>query len=247
MTADGLESGGVELSIVIPAYNEEGRLRGSVADAGPYLDGRNGSVEVVVVENGSTDQTARIADELAAADPRVRVVHLPRRGKGLAVREGVFASRGQAIVEFDADSAVPIQYVDLLLMALESGADVAIGSREGPGAKRIGEPAHRHLMGRVFNWLVQRLALPGLNDSQCGFKAFRRPVALDLFRAQTIEGWAFDIEVLFVARRRGYVIREVPITWYYRPSSRVRLVRDTIAMVRELLMIRWNDMRGRYG
>lgn len=241
------ESSLVELSVVIPAYNEEQRLARCIAEVGPYLDAFAGTVEVLVVENGSTDRTPRLADELAAKDPRVRAMHLPERGKGLASRQGVLASVGRIVVLCDVDFSMPVEQATRLIRSIADGADIAIASREAPGSQRIGEPLHRHLIGRVFNWLVQRLALPGLNDSQCGFKAFRRPVARDLFEKQTVNGWAFDIEVLYIARRRGYTIREVPITWRYAASSRVVLVRDTIGMLRELLMIRWNAMRGRYG
>jgi hypothetical protein len=141
---------------------------------------------------------------------------------------------------------MPVEEISLLLSGLHEGADIAIGSREAPGARRIGEPAHRHVMGRVFNWLVRAVAVPRIADTQCGFKAFRGAVARDLFARQRIDGWAFDVEVLFLAGQLGYSIKEVPITWRYDPSSRVRAVRDTIAMMRELLAIRWNAMRGMY-
>lgn len=237
----------VDLSVVIPAYNEAQRLGQTVADLQAYLDGQPGSAEIVVVENGSTDQTAPIADQLAVSDERVRVIHLRSRGKGLAVRAGMLAGSGKVLVAFDADAAVPPQQLPAVVDLVRSGVDIAIGSREAPGARRIGEPPHRHVMGRVFNTLVRWLALPGLDDTQCGFKAFRREAAQDLFSRQTIGGWGYDVEVLFVGRKRGYSIREVPVTWYYGPSSRVRPVRDTIAMVRELLVIRMNAMRGQYG
>jgi len=150
------------------------------------------------------------------------------------------------VVFCDADFSMPVEEVRDLCSSIESGADIAIASREAPGSRRIGEPWRRHFMGRVFNWLVRVLALPGLSDSQCGFKAFRREVAMDLFRRQVIDGWAFDVEVLFIARRRGYSVKEVPITWRYDPSSRVRPVRDTLSMLGELIRLRLNAARGRY-
>lgn len=199
------------------------------------------------MDNGSADRTPQVVEKLAAADRRVRAVHLPQSGKGRAVRAGVLDSVGSQVLICDVDFSMPVEELGLLLDALDRGADVAVASREAPGARRIGEPWWRHVMGRVFNWIVQRLALPGLNDTQCGFKAFRGDVARDLFRRQCIDGWAFDVEVLYLARRLGYTIVEAPITWRYDPSSRVRLARDTIGMLREVLMIRWNAMRGQYG
>jgi dolichyl-phosphate beta-glucosyltransferase len=147
----------------------------------------------------------------------------------------------------DADFSMPVEQISRLLAGIDNGADIAIGSREAPGAQRIGEPRHRHLMGRVFNWLVGVVAVPRIDDTQCGFKAFRGNAAHELFARQRIDGWAFDVEVLFLASRGGYRIVEVPITWRYDPSSRVRPVRDTIAMMRELVAIRLNAMRGLYG
>lgn len=237
----------LDLSIIIPAFNEERRLPNTIVGLRGYLDSDKTRNEVLIVENGSTDATLAIAQKAARADQRFHAIHLPHRGKGQAIRVGVKASRGDIVVLCDADFSMPVEEITLLLGAVEGGADVAIGSREAPGARRIGEPALRHLMGRVFNGLVRLVAVPGLGDTQCGFKAFRGSVARDLFARQRIDGWAFDVEVLFLAARSGYTIREIPITWRYDPSSRVRPVRDTIAMMRELLAIRRNAMRGLYG
>jgi len=237
----------LDLSIIIPALNEEARLPNAITELRGYLDANAAHTEVLIVENGSTDQTLAIARHAAETDARFRAVHLSHRGKGRAIREGVKASRGRVVVLCDADFSMPVEEISQLLGTVEDGADIAIGSREAPGAQRIGEPAHRHLMGRVFNWLVRVIAVPGIADTQCGFKAFRGEVARNLFGRQRIDGWAFDVEVLFLARRSGHTIREVPITWRYDPSSRVRAVRDTIAMMRELISIRWNAMRGLYG
>jgi dolichyl-phosphate beta-glucosyltransferase len=245
--SEGASVAPLDLSIIIPAFNEETRLPRAIAGLRSYLDASAHGTEVLIVENGSADRTFQIAGEAADADDRFRVLHLPQRGKGRAIREGVRASRGRSIVLCDADFSMPVEEILVLLNAVHDGADVVIGSREAPGAHRIGEPAHRHLMGRVFNWLVRVVAVPGIEDTQCGFKAFRGEVARDLFARQRIDGWAFDVEVLFLAARRGYTIREVPITWRYDPSSRVRPVRDTIAMMRELVAIRRNAMRGLYG
>lgn len=236
----------IDLSIVIPAFNEEDRLPAAFREVRRFLDGQGLSCEIIIVENGSTDRTPQIARDEAADDPCCHVINVVQRGKGRAVRHGMLASRGRIAMYCDADFSMPVEEVPLLLQALEGGADIAIASREAPGSRRVGEPYRRHLMGRVFNRVVRTLVVPGIQDTQCGFKAFKREVAHDLFRLQRVDGWAFDVEVLFLAMRRGYTVREVPITWRYDPSTRVRPVRDTIAMLREVLMIRWNAMRGRY-
>ncbi|MSQ23600.1 MAG: glycosyltransferase family 2 protein [Chloroflexi bacterium] len=238
----------VDLSIVIPAYNEADRLPPTIDQLLIYLDTQAWSAEIVIVENGSTDGTLEVAQSLAARDVRIRALHLDGRGKGLAVRAGMLAAFGKYLLEFDADASVPADQIPALLKELDAGADIAIGSREAAGAQRVGEPSHRHLMGRVFNLLVRWLALPGISDSQCGFKAFRRSAAQDLFQRQLIDGWGFDVEILYIARSRGYRIQEVPVVWYYGTSSKIegRLVHNTFAMLKELLVIRRNAMRGRY-
>jgi dolichyl-phosphate beta-glucosyltransferase len=235
-----------DLSIIVPAYNEERRLPDAIEKLTCYLDEQALSAEVLLVENASTDRTPAIADEAAGRDPRFRSIHLDVRGKGSAVRRGALQSKGRIVVFCDADFSMPVEEISQLSRAIEEGADVAIGSREVSGSRRIGEPWRRHLMGRVFNTLVRILAVPGISDTQCGFKAFSHAAAQDLFRRQLVDGWAFDVEVLFLARRRRYDIREVPITWRYDASSRVRPVHDTIAMLRELMVIRWNNLVGRY-
>jgi glycosyltransferase involved in cell wall biosynthesis len=236
----------IDLSIVIPAYNEERRLPDAIRTVTSFLDTHDFRAEVLLVENGSRDRTAQIADGAAAADARLRALHVALPGKGRAVRAGMLDGRGRVVVFCDADFSMPVDEICRLYETVNAGADVAIGSREVAGARRIGEPWRRHVMGRVFNLLVRILAVPRLEDTQCGFKAFRHEAAQDLFRRQTINGWAFDVEVLFLASRRGYQVREVPITWRYDASSRVNPLRDTIAMLRELLIVRWNAWRGIY-
>jgi glycosyltransferase involved in cell wall biosynthesis len=243
----GLVADAPEISVVVPAFNEERRLPNAISQLTAYLAATPLVAEVLIVENGSVDRTPEIGNEAAAKDGRFKSLHVRDRGKGRAVREGMLAARGQVVVFCDADFSMPVEGISDLNAAVLDGADIAIASREAPGAHRIGEPWRRHLQGRVFNWLVRIFALPGLQDTQCGFKAFRRDVAQDLFRRQMLDGWAFDVEVLFLARRRGYRIHEVPITWWYDASSRVSPVRDTIAMLRELVTIRWNAMLGKYG
>ncbi len=236
----------VFLSIVIPAHNEAHRLPGTLERVLAFLRTQPYTAEVLVVENGSQDDTWAIAQDFAARYPHLHAIQEPQRGKGLAVRRGMLAARGRYRFMADADLSMPIEELPRFLPPRLTDFDIAIASREGPGAVRYNEPAYRHLIGRMFNLMVQGLALPGLRDTQCGFKCFRAEVAEDVFRYQTLMGMSFDVEVLFIARRRGYRIVEVPIPWYFDPDSRVRLVQDSLRMAWDLLSIRWNALRGRY-
>jgi glycosyltransferase involved in cell wall biosynthesis len=234
------------VSIVIPAYNEAERLPATLMQLGQFLRAEDYRAEVVVVDDGSSDDTAGVVERAAAADPLLRLVRAPHRGKGAAVRRGMLEARGAARVMCDADLSMPAYELPKLLAPLAAGADVALATREGAGARRIGEPELRHLMGRVFNTLVRLFAVPGLHDTQCGFKAFTAASAEALFGRGTIDGFGFDVEVLYLARKRRLRLVEVPIAWYYQASSRVSPVRDTIRMVRDVLRVRWNDARGSY-
>jgi dolichyl-phosphate beta-glucosyltransferase len=234
------------LSIIIPAHNEEHRLPGSLDKIVAFLGRQDYQAEVIVVENASQDNTAGVVKEFMVRYPFISLIEEKRRGKGLAVKRGILAGRGQYLFICDADLSMPIEEVAKFLPPQLQDYDVAIASREVEGARRYGEPAYRHLMGRVFNFLVRLLAVPGFQDTQCGFKCFRREVAHDIFPYQTMGGWGFDVEVLFIARKRGYRIVEVPINWYYSPSSRISPIKDTFSMLRELLKVRLNDWRGIY-
>lgn len=234
------------LSVVIPAFNEADRLPTSLAQLRAYLEGRQEPCEVLVVDDGSTDGTAEVVADWSRRWPAVRLVRGRHRGKGAAVREGVLVAKGTYVALADADFSMPAEEFERFRQTLMEPGDIAIGSREAKGSRRIGEPAYRHIMGRAFNALVRALLLPGIQDTQCGFKYLRRAVAVELCRKQTVDGWAFDVELLYIARLRGYRAREVPISWYYMPGSRVHPLRDTIAMVRDVLTIRFNGARGRY-
>jgi dolichyl-phosphate beta-glucosyltransferase len=234
------------LSIVIPAHNEEKRLPPSLIKIQNFLAAQPYSAEVVVVENGSQDRTLEIAQELARQAPFIRVLHEEMRGKGLAVRRGMLEARGEYRFICDADLSMPIEQVNRFLPPALPGPDVVIGSRETTGAIRYDEPTYRHLIGRVFNTLVRWAALPGLQDTQCGFKCFHQAAAEDIFCRQTLPGMSFDVEALFIARRLGYRIQEVPIDWYFDPDSRVRLVQDSLRMFVDLLTIRRNAVQGLY-
>jgi dolichyl-phosphate beta-glucosyltransferase len=234
------------LSIIIPAHNEERRLPPTLKAIDAFLDHQPYKSEVLVVENGSQDQTAVVVEAYAADHPRVRLLSEHGRGKGLAVRRGMLAAEGQYRFVCDADLSMPIDELPKFLPPLAGDYEVAIGSREVAGARRFNEPAFRHIQGRVFSGLVKRFALPGFEDTQCGFKCFRAQAAEDLFRVQRFDGMSFDVEVLYIAQKRGYRITEVPIDWYYRAESRVQPLADPLHMLADILTIRRNWRAGLY-
>jgi len=247
------------LSVVIPAYNEAARLPQTLARICAYLARRPAPAEVIVVDDGSRDGTAQVVETLACAPSTVRLIRNDHRGKGYAVRTGMLAARGRIVLFTDADLSAPIEDVELLLPWFDQGYSVVIGSRVGGGAdlQRIHAPPLRRVMGRAFNWLVRLLALRGIHDTQCGFKAFRDDAAQELFSRMRLYSddtprvrggmlTAFDVEVLFIARKRGYRIREVPVHWRYGVGTKIHVVRDSWRNFRDVLQVRWNDLRGRY-
>lgn len=234
------------LSLVIPAYNEGERLPNTLPAVAEFLESQPYLSEVILVNNNSSDNTREVAEEFAGSRPYFHVLDELKQGKGAAVRTGMEAAKGEYIFMADADFSMPVEEINKFLPPRLGTYDVAIGSREAPGAVRYNEPEYRHFMGRVFNLYVKVLAIPGFEDTQCGFKCFRREIARDILPYQTIDGWAFDVELLFIALRRGYHIEEVPVQWYFGENSRVSPVRDTINMIREVLRIRYNGFTGRY-
>jgi glycosyltransferase involved in cell wall biosynthesis len=233
------------LSIVIPAHNEETRLPRALGQAFAFLENQDYASEVVVVENASSDRTLEVVQTSARNFPNLRVLHNDQPGKGRAVRRGVLEARGEYRFIADADLSMPVEEINRFLPPACS-CDIAIASREAPGAVRYGEPSYRHFTGRVFNFFIRTLVLPGLQDTQCGFKCFRAAVADDVFRLQTLTGWSFDVEILYVARRRGYTINEIGIPWYYNLGSKVNVLHDSWRMFFDLLTIRRNARRGVY-
>lgn len=229
------------LSLIVPAYNEERRLLTSLRQIKAYLQRQSYPSEVIVVDDGSVDGTAEVVETFMSEYTSLHLVRAVHGGKGHACKQGIFHSRGQWLFLCDADLSMPIAELSSFVPLFNQRAPILIASRELPASQRYGEPWYRHLMGRVFNALVQMLAVRGIQDTQCGFKCFRADVARDIFRVQRISGWGFDVEVLFVARKRGYDIIEVPINWYYRSHSKVHPLRDTIHMFREVWQVRWND------
>ena len=237
------------LSIVIPAHNEESRLPPSMARIDAFLKTQPFAAEVIIVENGSRDRTYDIALECAREYVYARVIQSPDnlRGKGLAVKQGMLAASGEWRFICDADLSMRIEDLRLFLPPATEGYDIVIASREAPGAVRVDEPEYRHLMGRVNNFIIKAAAIKDFEDTQCGFKMFSGRVAEDLFAVQRMNGIGFDVELLFIAKRRGYKVKEVPITWYFDPYSTMRLWDDSVKMLREIWQIRRNWRRGFYG
>jgi len=234
------------LSIIIPAFNEAERLPETLRKINTYLSTQDFSTEIIVVENGSTDGTYTIAINMQGEICCLTVLHENHRGKGRAIRQGMFIARGEYRFICDADLSMPIEEIANFMPSAELSASIAIGSREAPGAVRYDEPQYRHLVGRAFNWFVRILLLPGLTDTQCGFKLFREDAANAIFPRLTISGWTFDVEALFIARKLGFKIVEIPIHWHHHPHSTVKVLRDSLQMGIDLLKIRLNDLRGRY-
>lgn len=234
------------LSIVIPAHNEEARLPPTLRQIDAFLSAQAFEAEVIVVENGSTDRTVAVAEAFAREHPYVRVIQAEVRGKGLAVKVGMLAARGAYRFICDADLSMRIEDVVKFLPPHSDGYDLIIASREGPGAQRVGEPEYRHLIGRVNNWIIKLTAVRGFEDTQCGFKMFTQAAAEDLFGVQQMTGIGFDIELLFIAKKRGYRIKQVPIVWYFDPDSRMRLVGDSLHLLVEIWQLRRNWQGGVY-
>ena len=233
------------LSLIIPAHNEETRLPRAMGQVFGFLENQPYSSEVIVVENGSQDRTLEIARKFAGHFPTLTVLHVDLAGKGRAVREGVLKARGEYRFVADTDFSMPVENLNRFLPP-QCESEIAIASREVRGAHRYDEPAYRHLTGRIFNFWIRLLVLPDLEDTQCGFKCFRSAVAEEIFCFQTLTGWAFDVELLAIARRRGYSITEIGIPWYYTPGSKVNILRDSWRMFFDLLAIRRNVRQGKY-
>jgi dolichyl-phosphate beta-glucosyltransferase len=242
-----------EVSVVIPAYNEERRLQTTILDVSHCIANLDGHPdwEIIIADDGSTDDTAALVRRLHEVDNRVKLLSLPHRGKGSTVRSGILDSRGEIVLFTDADLATPIFEAEKLFATLRSGADVAIGSRAAKGAQRLDEPFYREAMGYVFHFAVQSLLMHQFTDTQCGFKAFRREAAQDIFSRLALYNdespvldraavTGFDVEVLFLAVYLGYIVEEVPVEWHYRSDSKVSPVRDSFELFRDVLRVRSN-------
>ena len=254
--ADSTRQAVSSLSLIIPAYNEATRIAKTIREAVAWLTGQPFATELIVVDDGSDDGTAAIAEGTVAELGHGRVLRTAHGGKAAAVHAGMLTATCDQIAFSDADLATPLPYLTDLRAALAAGCDIAIGSREGAGARRVGEPSYRHVMGRVFNGLVRLLLVPEVHDTQCGFKLFRAEVARDLLSrsrlycdGEQISGprvTAFDVELLTIARLHGYRICPVPVVWSYGEGSKVRPARDTWHNVRDVLNVWIAAKRGRY-
>ena len=235
-------------SIILPAYNEGVRIGATLDNLLAYIRQRNWDAEVIVVNDGSTDDTAKIVRERAQCNPALRLIENPgNRGKGYSVRHGMLQADGDIALFSDADLSSPIEEADKLFAAIAGGADVAIGSRwVDPKLQLRPQPLYRRIFGRIFN-LALRLIL-GLNfkDTQCGFKAFTRRSAQTIFPLQQVERWGFDPELLFIAEKLGFTVKEIPVAWSHREGTRINPLVDGMKMFGEMLVIRWNSFCGKY-
>ncbi len=242
---------GPELSIVIPAYNEERRLGRALSRIRDYFANRpagTAGVEIVVVDDGSTDATARIVQEIARENPCVRLVsNEANRGKGFSVRRGMLEARGHVALFTDADLSAPIEESEKLFAAIRAGNDVAIGSRAlDRSLIAVRQSRLREIAGMIFNGFVRLFTGLPFYDTQCGFKAFARERCRIIFEQQRIEGFGFDPEILFLAKRHGLRAGEVPVRWAHDAATKVHVVRDSLKMLGDLVYIRWNSLAGRY-
>jgi len=238
----------VDLSIVIPAYNEEFRVVPTIRKIVNYCRGQGRAFEVILVDDGSRDGTSAVGRLLSEELHELRLIRLAaNHGKGYAVRTGVVNAVGRTVLFADADGSTPIGEIERLEAALDQGADVSVGSRalRAEGIQ-VQARLYRRLIGRTFHYLVERLADAGVKDTQCGFKLFRSAVAQDLFSRMQMNGFSFDVEVLVMARRRGYTIAEVPVNWAHQPGSKVRLTSDSLRMATDLFRIRAHWLWGEY-
>lgn len=244
------------LSVIVPAYNEEPNFKkGTISEVSEYLGKQPYLYEIIIVDDGSEDATAKLADDFAKKHKNVRVIKNPHQGKAETVKTGVLAAKGELILFTDFDQATPISEIEKLLPFFPE-YDIVIGSRQLAGAKREKEPFYRHWMGLVFNLVVQTLAVRGIWDTQAGFKCFKGEIAKELFGKLKVYGQgkkvkgalvtAFDVELLFIAKKKGYKIKEVPIVWHHVATSRVDPIKDSVRMFRDVLKVRLNDLRGVY-
>lgn len=237
-----------KLSVVIPMYNETRRMPKTLPRLAKYFRGQDYSVEFVVVDDGSTDETAKMARELLGESSDVRVIEeRPNRGKGHAVKVGMLAADGEFVLFTDADLSTPPAEIEKFWEWFDKGYDVVIGSRKMAGAVlERHQPLWRESMGKVFTWLTNRIATRDISDITCGFKCFTHDAAQKLFSRSIIDDWSFDAEVLFIAQKHKMKIKEVPVHWHDETGTKVRVIRDAARAFAGLLRIRRNGMSGKY-
>ncbi|MBX4187015.1 MAG: glycosyltransferase family 2 protein [Candidatus Doudnabacteria bacterium] len=237
----------VKLSVIIPAYNEEKRIERTLLDVDGYLEKQNYEYEIIVIDNNSNDRTSEVVKKLEATTVQnARVILETTRGKGAAVRRGMFEAKGEYCVFMDADNATPISEIEKFWTHLESGVEVVIGSRyQNPDTVKIKQPAYKVLLSRLSNILIQVVLIPHIKDTQCGFKAFKGTAAKEIFKHVTIFGWAFDMELLAIALKLSYRIKEVPVSWEEHGGSHVPL-KAYLQSLRDLFIIKGNALTGKY-
>jgi len=234
------------LSVIIPAYNESGRIIATLRSLSRYLLSQSYTWEVITVDDGSEDDTAEIVEQWSAGRDSFKLERIRHAGKGAAVRHGMLVAQGEYRFMCDADLAMPIDHLSDFLRYMSEGNDIVIGSRQIAGANRYDEPQSRHLLGRAFNKVVQMLAVRGFHDTQCGFKCFSAAAADTLFPLQHTTGWGFDVELLFLAKKQGMCVLEIPIDWRHDSDSRLNPASAGLNMLRDVLGVRWRSMLGRY-
>ena len=244
----GIVSHYPKYSIVIPAFNESGRIPATLESMIASVRANAWDAEVIVVNDGSTDSTAKFVRDMAATAPELRLIENPgNRGKGYSVRNGVLHALGDIVMFTDADLSAPIDEAERLFAAIADGADIAIGSRWlESGRQTHRQPLYRQFFGRCFNAVCRMVMQLPFADTQCGFKAFTRAAAQTVFQLQTIERWGFDPEILFIALKRGFKIQEVPVSWAHDERTRMSYLRDGMQMLKELAIVRWNALTGHY-
>ena len=235
----------MDLSIVIPAYNEEKRILTTLGKTLEFLQQRSWSYELLAVDDGSADRTAEIVIDAAEGGTRVQLVQIPHRGKGAAVQAGMLATNATWRFMCDADLSMPADQIDRFFVTEDPAYDIGVGSREAPGSRRIDEPWRRHVIGRVYNYAARLIAVRGLDDTQCGYKMYRGELAESIFGSQTFPGFGFDVEVLFLAQKQGALMEEIAIDWYYRQESKVSLIGGALGFV-DIFRVRLNNLRGVY-
>jgi len=235
-------------SIVIPAYNESARIPATLEAVVAAIRANDWRAEVIVVNDGSTDSTARLVQDFALRAPEIRLLENPgNRGKGYSVRAGILDAQGDIVMFTDADLSAPMDEAGRLFGAISAGADIAIGSRWlESGRQTHRQPLYRQIFGRCFNAVCRMVMQLPFADTQCGFKAFTRAAAQTVFQLQTIERWGFDPEILFIAIKRGFRVVEVPVSWAHDERTRMSYLRDGLQMLKELAIVRWNALTGRY-
>ncbi|MCX7991067.1 MAG: glycosyltransferase family 2 protein [Proteobacteria bacterium] len=237
----------VDISVVIPAYNEELLIADTVKNIAKYLTDNKYTWEIIVVNDGSKDRTEEILKELSHKINQLKIIkHKINEGKGKSVKDGIFLSEGRVILFTDADLSAPMENLKGMKEELDKGSDIVVASRLAEGAKIKKRPLHRKIIGRMFNIIIGVIGFRGVKDTQCGFKLFKSDVAKEIFKKSRINGYAFDVEILHIAKIRGFKIKEYPVLWIDREDSKMKIIRDAFRMLREVLKIKYYDKKGLY-